>query len=159
MRWALLLMVMGGLVIGWAMPVKQAPSSAPAPDAADTPDKPVETVVRANGNGRYVVSADVEGRPVRFIVDTGADFVALTEEDARHARIAFDPARFEVIGRGASGDVIGQRVIIDEIALDGKRARNVHGAVIADLDISLLGHSYLRHLKSVELTRGEMRLR
>jgi aspartyl protease family protein len=54
---------------------------------------------------------------------------------------------------------MGQRVMIDDIVLDGKRVRDVHAAVIEDLDVSLLGQSYLRKLRSVHLTGDEMRLR
>ena len=41
--------------------------------------------------------------PAELVVDTGASTVALTVEDARRAGILVDPARFAVIGTGASG--------------------------------------------------------
>ncbi|MBC9034829.1 TIGR02281 family clan AA aspartic protease [Sphingomonas sp. JC676] len=141
------------------VPVKRQPAPVIAVAEAGAVEPPVETVVRPNSNGHFITFAKVDGEATRFVVDTGADMVALTMEDARRAKIDFDPNRFEVVARGASGDVLGQNVVIDEISLDGKRAHDVHGAVIRDLDISLLGQSYLRHLKSVQMSGGEMRLR
>jgi aspartyl protease family protein len=161
MRWAFLSVVAVGIVIGVLMPVKRMPASAPVVGVADAQpvDVPVETVIKPDGRGHFLAFAQVDGETVRFLVDTGADMVALTMDDARRARIKFDPDRFEVVARGASGDVYGQRVVIDDLVLDGKRVRDVHGAVIEDLDVSLLGQSYLRKLKSVHLSGDEMRLR
>ncbi|AQR74022.1 TIGR02281 family clan AA aspartic protease [Sphingomonas sp. LM7] len=159
MRLAFLSVVAVGIVIGLMAPSKRA--SAPVATAAEAQpaDAPKETVIQPDRNGHFFAFAEVDGEMIKFVVDTGADMVALTEEDARRARIKFDPDGFEVIGRGASGDVYGQRVVIDDVVLDGKRVRDVHGAVIEDLDVSLLGQSFLRHMRSVHMTGGEMRLK
>lgn len=152
-------MVAVGTFIGVIAPVKRAP--APVVDVAEAKaaDVPVETVIQPDSNGHFFAFAEVDGEPVRFVVDTGADMVALTIDDARRAKVKFDPGQFQVIGRGASGDVRGGRVMIDDIVLDGKRVRDVHAAVIEDLDVSLLGQSFLRHLRSVHMSGDEMRLK
>jgi aspartyl protease family protein len=163
MRWAFLSVVAVGLVIGIMAPIKRPPVPVPAARAgaaaAEPADVPVETVIRPDGNGHFFAFAQVDGETVRFVVDTGADMVALTLDDARRAKVKFDPDQFEVVARGASGDVMGQRVVIDDIVLDGKRVRDVHGAVIEDLDVSLLGQTFLRKMRSVHLTGDEMRVR
>lgn len=160
MRWAFLSVTAIGIVIGVMAPVKRAPAPVAVTAAAAEPvDVPVETVIRPDNRGHFFAFAEVDGEMTKFLVDTGADMVALTIDDARRARVKFDPAQFEVVARGASGDVMGQRVMIDDIVLDGKRVRDVHAAVIEDLDVSLLGQSYLRKLRSVHLTGNEMRLR
>ena len=159
MRWAFLSVVAIGLVIGVMAPVKRPPAPVAAAAAAEPAEIPRETVIRPDSRGHFFAFAQVDGETVRFVVDTGADMVALTLDDARRAGVKFDPARFDVVARGASGDVYGQRVVIDDIVLDGKRVRDVHAAVIEDLDVSLLGQSYLRKLRSVHLTGDEMRLR
>jgi aspartyl protease family protein len=158
MRWAILSVVAIGIAIGFMAPMKPAP--APVAAAAEAqPDVPKETVIQPDNQGHFFAFAEVDGEMTKFVVDTGADMVALTLDDARRAKIRFDPNQFQVVGRGASGDVYGQRVVIDSVVLDGKRVRDVHGAVIEDLDVSLLGQSFLRHLRSVHMTGGEMRLR
>jgi aspartyl protease family protein len=160
MRWAFLSVIAIGIVIGVMAPVKRPPAPVAAVAAAsESVDVPVETVIRPDNRGHFFAFAEVDGEMTKFLVDTGADMVALTLDDARRARVKFDPDQFEVVARGAAGDVMGQRVMIDDIVLDGKRVRDVHAAVIEDLDVSLLGQSYLRKLRSVHLTGDEMRLR
>ena len=39
--------------------------------------------IRAGSNGHFLLDADVNLNPIRFVVDTGASFVALRESDAR----------------------------------------------------------------------------
>src|SRR6476620_7325199 len=69
---------------------------------------PIDTHVRRSPNGHFFVTARVNGQPVRFVVDTGATTVALTEEDAARAGVPFDRASFDVIGVGAAGQIRGQ---------------------------------------------------
>jgi len=159
MRWAFISVIAIGGVIGVMAPMKRAPAPAVAAVAAEPADVPVETVIHSDNNGHFFAFAEVDGEMVKFVVDTGADMVALTLDDARRAKVRFDPEQFVVVARGASGDAYGQHVVIDDIVLDGKRVRDVHAAVIEDLDVSLLGQSYLRKLRSVHLTGDEMRLR
>jgi len=159
MKWAFLLVIAIGTAIGVMAPVKRAAAPVVGIAEAQPADVPAETVIQPDNNGHFFAFAQVDGETVRFVVDTGADMVALTIEDARRAKVKFDPDRFDVVARGASGDVLGQRVVIDDIVLDGKRVRDVHGAVIEDLDVSLLGQTFLRKMRSVHLTGDEMRIR
>jgi len=159
MRWAFISVVAIGVVIGVMAPMKRAPAPAIVAAAAEPVDVPVETVIRPDNNGHFFAFAEVDGEMIKFVVDTGADMVALTLDDARRAKVKFDPDQFVVVARSASGDAMGQRVMIDDIVLDGKRVRDVHAAVIEDLGVSLLGQSYLRKLRSVHMTGDEMRLR
>lgn len=157
------MMVVAGTAIGAVMPVRESAPARQAP-AADSKvekvaDKPVETVLERDSYGHFIAHAEVNGEPVRFLVDTGADMVALTIEDARRARVQFDYASFEVVGQGASGAVRGQQVMLDNVVLDGKRVYGVRGAVVEGLDVSLLGQSYLGKIKSVHMTGDTMRLR
>lgn len=158
MRIAFFSVAIIGIVIGLSVPVVEvAPPVAAAPPAPQ--DEPVETVLDRTPNGHFLAIADVNDEPIRFVVDTGADTVALTMADARRAHIRFDPAQFEVVGRGAGGDVRGQPVRIASIILDGKRASDISGVVLEGADISLLGHSYLRKIHNVEISGDQMRLR
>lgn len=171
MRFALVLVVLVGTAFGLMVPsgARRAPAAAPPPLAgggssspvtvAPPIDNPTETVLDRSPGGHFVAIAEVNGMPLHFVVDTGADTVALTEADARQANVNFDPSQYEVIGKGAGGDLRGQEVYIDTIVLDGKRANNVHAVVIEGADISLLGHTYLRQLQSVSIEGDKMRLR
>lgn len=150
MKTALFLMIAAGVAIGVSLPTGQPQGTAPiAADVTDAPAaaKPVDTVLQRTGGGHFVAFADVNGATVRFLVDTGASTVALTQEDARRAHVDFDPGQFQVVGRGASGEVRGQVVQINEVTLDGKKASGITGIVLENSELSLLGQSYLRRLK------------
>lgn len=155
------LVVVVGIAIGLAIPVAKSPAPAAAALAAPAPveDVPVDTVLDRSDGGHFLAVADVNGEPIRFVVDTGADMVALTMEDATRAHVAFDPNQFDVVGKGAAGPVRGQEVRIGKIVLDGKRVTDVYGVVLEGADVSLLGHSYLRHISDVQIKGDKMTLR
>jgi aspartyl protease family protein len=120
----------------------------------------LDTVLDRRDDGHFYVNAMVGETAINFVVDTGASVVALTQSDARAAGIPFDPSRFRVIARGASGDVRGQQVTIHRLSIGQKEAWDVEAVVVADgLDISLLGQSYLGQIGSVSIANDKMTLR
>ncbi len=163
----LALMIVTGLAIGFVVPMGQAPvQRGPVEAAVMTPakpakrEKPVETVLNRAGNGHFYVDAEVNGQLVHFIVDTGASTIVLTKADAQHAAIPFTPGQFTVVGRGASGDVLGQEVKIGHIAVDQKEAYDQRAVVVDDgLDVSLLGQSFLSRIGTVVIDGDRMILR
>ena len=154
-------MIAIGLAIGFTVPMRKRVQ--PPAQAVATSDRPREVVRETRlaryPNGHFYTEAFVNGKTVRFIVDTGATDVALTLDDARVAGIQVDPAKFEVVGVGASGAVMGQNVSLSEVNLEGKRVRDIRGVVLQGLTVSLLGQNYLRQLHSVEITSDTMTLR
>jgi aspartyl protease family protein len=120
---------------------------------------PIDTHVRRSPNGHFFVTALVNGQPVRFVVDTGATTVALTEEDALRAGVPFDRASFDVIGVGAAGPIRGQEMHLSSVELDGKERLHVQAVVLEGAEISLLGQSYLSRLNSVQMSGDQMTLR
>lgn len=161
---ALIPVIAIGAAIGFMIPTggeDEAPAatSARAAETHKGPLVPVETRIRRSSNGHFFVTAEVNGQPIRFVVDTGATGVALTEEDAKRAGVSFDSASFDHVGQGAAGPIRGQRVNLASVVLDGKERLHVSGAVLEGSDISLLGQSYLSRLRSVEMRGDEMILR
>jgi aspartyl protease family protein len=142
------------------VPAPAATVAAVNPAEAKEPEPtPVDTVIQRDLNGHFFAHAQVNGEPIRFVVDTGADMVALTIEDARRAGVEFSEAQFEPVARTASGVAMGQKVTLRNVTLDGKKVEDVHAAVIRDLDVSLLGQTYLSHINSVQLQGDEMVLK
>ena len=119
----------------------------------------VEVTLNRSSDHHYYATASVNGRDVRFLVDTGASEIALTEDDARKAGIKFDPARYELIGAGASGYVRGQYVELKDIRLDGIHQGNAKAVVVEGADISLLGQPFLEKVDEIVIRKGEMTLR
>lgn len=155
MRTPFIIAVLIGAFLGLIWPNGDRQAAAPAARSAEGPRK---TVLERSGS-HFFVTAKVNGEPVHFIVDTGADITALTAEDAKRAHIGFDPSSFKPIVRTASGAGNGQEVHIDSIDLDGKVRDDVGGIVLDGLEVSLLGQNFLRRLDGVELSGDKMILR
>jgi aspartyl protease family protein len=107
-----------------------------------------------DSSGQFHVAVRVNGQDARFLVDTGADVVALTVEEAERLGVDLGPNDFEPIARTASGTGNGALVTIDRLELDGQEFSNVGAAVVEGLPENLLGQSVLRRLGKVEL-RGD----
>lgn len=158
MKFAFLAVTMTGILIGIMLPAAKPKAAPPAALAATVTDERRETVLEREDNGHFFTVADVNGEPIKFVVDTGATTVALTQDDARRAGIAFDPGQFEVVGSGASGAVRGQEVELKDVVLDGKRVSGIHALVLDGLGISLLGQNYLSHV-DISITGDKMTLK
>jgi aspartyl protease family protein len=108
-------------------------------------------------DGHFYADAQVNGAPVRFMIDTGATIVALTRDDAQRAGIQFGSDRALVRGVGGPVEVIP--VTIDRLAIGSLAATQVDAAVADDLGVSLLGQSFLSRVGSVEIRGDRMVLR
>jgi aspartyl protease family protein len=115
---------------------------------------------RAAADGHFRVEALVDGRPIRFLVDTGASDVVLTPDDAR--RLGFDPARlaYSRLSRTANGVVRGAPVTLGEVVVGPIRLGSVRATVNgAAMGQSLLGMSFLERLAGFEVRNGRLTLR
>ena len=161
----LILVVVGfAIFVGLIMPSDKP--SAPAANAAQAkppglfeaaPYKVTE--LRRRPNGHFYVTADVNGAPINFVVDTGASSVALTEADARAAGIQFSSAEYEPIARTANGIARGKAITLPKVSIEGKDVTEVEGMILEGSDVSLLGQSYLSRISGVEMSGDYMTLR
>ncbi len=142
-----------------AQPTSNAAPDAPAPAAATATQSGDGTVLQRAPDGHFYADVLVNNASVRFVVDTGASGVALAQQDARNAGIAFSPAAFQVVGQGASGDVRGQPVRLDRISLGSMEAANLPAVVLDGSPHSLLGQTFLRQFRSVTIEGDTMVLR
>ena len=118
-----------------------------------------DRILRA-ADGHYWAWVEIEGRPVRLMVDTGASHLTLTRADAAGLGVAPEPAAFTTTLATASGPVRAARVQLPRVAVAGARLERVEALVVADgLPHSLLGMSYLGRLSGFEATPAELRLR
>ncbi len=118
-----------------------------------------QTEIARDESGQFRLTAQVNGQDARFLVDTGADMVALTVEDARNLGIDFDPDSFEPIGRSASGVARGAVVHIERFQLGDEEFRDVDAIVLEGLGTNLLGQSLLRRLGKIEMRGDRMVIR
>lgn len=113
--------------------------------------------IRKEADGHFWATAYVNSMPVRFMVDTGATQVVLTERDARSIGINPDdlPRRARV--STAAGETQAGVVTLGRISVEGAEARDVQAIVMDDrLDHSLLGMSFLNRFHNWKATRDEI---
>lgn len=116
-----------------------------------------QIVVPRSGDGHYYLSADINGATVRFVVDTGATDLVLTQNDAE--RIGLDPVTLNFSGRAntANGTVSTARVTLESVRLGDAVDRNVRAVVNGgELDQSLLGMGYLQRWGRIEIANNEL---
>lgn len=116
-------------------------------------------VLERDGSGQFHLDATVNGDDVRFLVDTGADLVALTEDEAQHLGITLNPGDFQPVLRTASGAGMGAPVTLASVEVAGTELHEVHAMVVQGLEVNLLGQSVLRQLGGVELKGDRMVIR
>jgi aspartyl protease family protein len=120
-------------------------------------DPAINTLVYpANRAGHVIIDAVVNGAPMRMLVDTGASFVTLTPADARAAGITPGELVFNRRASTANGFVRMAIVTLREIRLGQLSLNDVHAAVLENLNVSLLGMSFLDRLQSYEMRDGKL---
>jgi aspartyl protease family protein len=154
---AAVVLVAVGALSGSGLLERLAPAlteaAAPEPVPARGP-----VVLEADASGHYLVDASVDGRPVRFVVDTGATRVALSAETARRIGLAVDRSAFTALTRTANGTVAAAPVVISEVRVGGARIADVDALVLPEgaLDVDLLGMSFLSRLAGFRVSGRQM---
>lgn len=114
------------------------------------------TVILDKHGGHFQALAEVDGRQVRFLVDTGATTTVLTSADAATAGFDVGALSFNVPISTANGTARAARVTADEIRI-GEIVRSRQVMLVAQpgsLDTSLLGMSFLSSLSGYDV-RGD----
>jgi len=102
----------------------------------------------ADSRGQFVASGQVNGNHIRFVVDTGATYVAIPASEAR--RLGVDMSRAQ---RGATmtanGPVATYKVNLDSVSVGGVTLYNVEATVhpMPGMDVGLLGMSFLNRME------------
>lgn len=128
------------------------------------PHRGIETTdavtLTARRDGHFVVEAEVDGVPVRFLVDTGASDVVLSPGDARRVGFDLDKLAFVKPYRTANGMVMGAPVRLGRITVGPVSLTDVKASVNgAPMGTSLLGMSFLGRLSAYEVTGDRLTLR
>ncbi len=116
-----------------------------------------QIIVPRARDGHYYLTVQINEHPVRFVVDTGATDMVLTQKDARRAGI--DPDGLAYLGRAntANGEVRTAFVRLDDVKLGRVTDRDVPAVVNqGQMEQSLLGMGYLQRWGRIEITGGEL---
>ncbi len=118
-----------------ATPARVGGSDAPPADTA--------IVLPASSGGHFIGEGTINGRSVRFMVDTGATTVAISQSEAN--RIGLDWKRGQpVFSHTANGMVPSHAINLNAVRLGGVEVNNVAAVVVpAEMPVVLLGNSFL----------------
>ncbi len=119
-----------------------------------------EMVFQRGNDGHFQVEAEVDGRSIRFMVDTGASDVVLTRADAE--RLGFDVGALDYTQSysTANGTVYGAPVQLGAMTIGTIRVDDVRASVNSgEMDRSLLGMSFLSRLSGFSVEGDRLILR
>ena len=128
--------------------------------------KPAPVIVSATGDlviprardGHFYAAGKVNGKPVNFMVDTGASLVTVSEKFAREAQISKgNPTVFKTANGDLPGRIVtGVPVALGPVSVSGVRVGV--GLVGDNASDALLGQSFLSKFEVV-LSKEQMILR
>jgi aspartyl protease family protein len=142
--------------------LEQARPSAPSAREAQPHriQAPIGRVVelRAGAYGHFHTSAEINGRSVKVMVDSGASIVALTYEDASSVGLYVRNSDFTHTVSTANGMARVAPVTLDRVSIGDITVRSVPGAVMEQgkLGTTLLGMSFLNRLQRVDMRSGTL---
>ena len=144
------------LLGGGVMAVRYLETNAPKGVTAGQAPAPVSSsraarnlVVSKGESGHFEVQARVDGRPLSFLVDTGASHIALRDSDARRIGVYTRPSDYTVNVNTANGVTKAAMVQLRTVEVGDILLRDVPAIVHADegLSVNLLGMSFLSRVR------------
>jgi aspartyl protease family protein len=114
--------------------------------------------IRAGRHGHFFASAEINGRSIDVMVDSGASIVALSYDDARRAGVHVRNSDFTQRVSTANGLARVAPVVLDRVSIGDITVRNVSAAVgePGSMATSLLGMSFLGRLQRVDMRAGTL---
>lgn len=124
--------------------------------AAPRSDSSESVSLYSDARGFFHANGKINGRSVKFLVDTGANTVALSSTMARQLGIDYKSGQ-PGVATTASGVVRMYGVFINELEVEGMQLKNVEAGVLEGVHPNppLLGMSALRHF---DMTRSGSRM-
>ena len=109
-----------------------------------SPNAAYSVMVSADASGHFVADGQVNGVPIRFVVDTGATFITLSAREAGRLGLDYRNGQKSLM-ETASGDVLTYRVKLDTVRVGDVVMHNVDAVVTEanSLNVALLGMSFL----------------
>ncbi len=141
-----------------AAEMQTPPEGNEAQPEGDQPTAPRQVEIQAESDGHFYVDAEINSRPVRLMVDTGATVVALRMSDALAVGIRVQPSDFTNPVQTANGTTMAAEAVLDRISVADIEVHNIRALVVPDdqLSLSLLGGSFLNGLERFEIADGTL---
>ena len=119
-----------------------------------------DITIRRQDDGHYWLQVDVNGKPVRFMIDSGATTTAVNANTARETGIEVDANGYPVFLNTANGSVAAQRGIIQSLKI-GTHEIGQHNVVVSESfgDTNVLGMNFLDSMQSWKVEGNVMTLK
>ena len=106
-----------------------------------------KVAIRRTQYNQYISSANINGKRLQVLVDTGANLVAMSGRDANRLNIDYQQG-IPVMVRTASGEVPSYQVTLRSVDVGGIQVRGIQAVVIEGEypETVLLGMSFLQHV-------------
>ena len=102
-------------------------------------------MITADERGQFVTNGQVNGRPIRLAVDTGATVIALPAAEA--SRLGLDYRKgSKVLMDTANGSAPGYQIKLDTVRVGDITVHSVDAVVMDGLPVALLGMSFLQRM-------------
>lgn len=110
--------------------------------------EPSSVTLYANSAGHHLADGQINGVPMKFIVDTGATSIAMNSGDAKRAGIDYRKGT-KIPVHTANGNVVAYQVVINTLKLGSVTLHQVDGVVLEGSSpaVVLLGMSALSRLE------------
>ena len=105
-------------------------------------------VLAGDERGHFFANGQINGKSLRFLVDTGATMVSISASFARNAGIDYRKGQLALVNT-ANGQATVYRLKLDSVKVGDITLLNVDGLVHegAGLDVALLGMSFLNRME------------
>jgi aspartyl protease family protein len=111
--------------------------------------------LRRQDDGHYWLMVDINGKPVRFMVDSGATITAINATTALETGVEADG--YPIILSTANGRVAAKRANVRSLTVGPHRIEN-HPVVVSERfgDVNLLGMNFLNRMQSWRVEANKM---
>lgn len=109
-----------------------------------------ETIeLRRRDDGHYWLQVNINGKPVRFMIDSGATITAINATTANETGVEVDANGYPIILGTANGRVAAKRGIVRSLAFGPHRIQD-HQVVVSENfgDTNVLGMNFLDSMQS-----------
>lgn len=115
-------------------------------EAVGTPvTQPGETRIPMAVDGHFWVRADVNGREVRFLIDSGATMTTIDRQTAAAAGVDIDPKRTQLVRTG-NGMIRVARGRAESLQVGGIQRRDIAVQISESDNLNVLGMNFLSSL-------------
>lgn len=148
---------------GDSAPAPMEPAARAVMEPAITPFATPSTSgrkVTRSADGMFYITCMIDGKPVRFLVDTGASVTVLTEQDASLVAASLDAETGESSLSTVGGQASARQGQLDGLVIAGRKLPPIRVAVLSTgINVSLLGQNALSKLGPITFDKDVMTLR